>query len=96
MSLPQGTKLNSLQAGRAMAALLVVAHHANQATSDFIGSESKVARSILEYGYLGVDFFGLRRLHFSLLRNRPHLMWRGHYGMRCFSICFLGSFTIGG
>ena len=46
-------KLETLQAGRAIAALAVVVHHANLAAGEF-GSWSFAP---LTYGYLGVDFF---------------------------------------
>jgi exopolysaccharide production protein ExoZ len=46
-------RIDSLQAGRGIAALTVVAHHANLAAHDF-GSFSIDA---LNYGWLGVDFF---------------------------------------
>ncbi len=52
-------RIQLLQAGRAVAALLVVAHHAEQAVSTIVpsaGAESGY-RKFCEYGYLGVDFF---------------------------------------
>jgi peptidoglycan/LPS O-acetylase OafA/YrhL len=49
--------LNSLQAGRAIAALMVVVHHANIATAAFVGPVPTRAASIFDLGYLGVDFF---------------------------------------
>ena len=48
-------KLDSLQAGRGIAALMVVLHHANQAADHFLRGEGRY--DILNYGYLGVDFF---------------------------------------
>lgn len=47
----------TLQAGRAIAALAVVAHHANIAVTAFNGSIPAILSSVLEQGYLGVDFF---------------------------------------
>lgn len=43
----------TLQTGRALAAVAVVAHHAVLAAKDF----GKLDGSVLEYGWLGVDFF---------------------------------------
>ena len=47
--------IQSLQAGRAIASLAVVAHHAAIAASAFAGPFAGYA--VLELGYLGVDFF---------------------------------------
>lgn len=52
-ALKQKAKIDSLQAGRGLAALAVVAHHANLASHDFAG----VSVPALDYGWLGVDFF---------------------------------------
>ena len=46
-------RINSLQAGRGLAALAVIAGHANLASRDFGG----VSTPLLDYGWLGVDFF---------------------------------------
>ncbi len=48
-------KILVLQAGRALAALAVVFHHAGLAGSDFHGAFR--GESMLNFGYLGVDFF---------------------------------------
>ena len=48
-------KLDSLQAGRGIAALIVVLHHANQAADHFFHGDGRY--DALNYGYLGVDFF---------------------------------------
>lgn len=48
-------KLNTLQAGRGLAALAVVLHHAASATTAFVGPFP--FSGIFEFGYLGVDFF---------------------------------------
>ena len=48
-------KLNTLQAGRGLAALAVVLHHAATATTAFVGPFP--FSGIFEFGYLGVDFF---------------------------------------
>lgn len=47
-------KLETLEVGRALAALAVVAHHAQQASSTFT---SQRVGAWLDYGALGVDFF---------------------------------------
>ncbi|MGE8142640.1 acyltransferase family protein [Novosphingobium sp. NPDC080210] len=47
--------IESLQAGRGLAAVAVVAHHAEIAVQDFSGPFS--GASVLHLGYLGVDFF---------------------------------------
>ncbi len=52
-ALPPGTRIDSLQAGRAIAALLVVVHHANTASREFGGR----SLDLLDYGWAGVDFF---------------------------------------
>ena len=50
----QGDKLAFLEVGRAVAALIVVLHHADQATAHF----SDIARErLFMWGQYGVDFF---------------------------------------
>jgi len=51
----QATTINGLQAGRGLAALAVVAHHATLAAP--LRSGPVPARSLWFHGYLGVDFF---------------------------------------
>lgn len=46
-----------LQAGRALAALVVVANHTLPATGTFVEQVPDPLRSVLSKGYLGVDFF---------------------------------------
>ena len=46
-----------LQAGRALAALAVVAHHASASTETFAGKLPPLAHFLAAQGYLGVDFF---------------------------------------
>jgi exopolysaccharide production protein ExoZ len=50
-------KITSLQAGRAIAAIAVVVHHAALSTGDFIAPFPGRAGEVLSYGWLGVDFF---------------------------------------
>ncbi|QIK95840.1 acyltransferase [Sphingomonas sp. HDW15A] len=50
---PAAAQIKCLQAGRAIAALAVVLHHAQLAARDF----GAVNIPMLEHGYLGVDFF---------------------------------------
>jgi len=49
--------INSLQAGRAIAALAVVVHHTGQSTNAFSDSFPRLIHNLSLYGYLGVDFF---------------------------------------
>jgi len=49
--------LQTLQAGRAFAALAVVVHHTAQSTDAFVGAMPAAARTAADLGYLGVDFF---------------------------------------
>lgn len=66
-------KIEVLQAGRAIAAMLVVGYHTNQAINSFIGKSSQGGRLFLEYGYLGVDFFFVLSgfiIYFSVLRKK--------------------------
>ena len=52
-----GLKFNSLQAGRALAALVVVLHHGVGASRDFVALVPEPLNTIGAFGYLGVDFF---------------------------------------
>ena len=83
--LKEPKKIEVLQAGRAIAAVVVVCHHANQAVNDFIGQSGKEFRSFLEHWYLGVDFFFVLSgfiIYFSVVRKkrdfefRPYLLSR--------------------
>lgn len=49
--------LNSLQAGRAIAAIMVLLHHAAPRTSAFVEQMPASVSAALYLGYLGVDFF---------------------------------------
>jgi exopolysaccharide production protein ExoZ len=53
----QGATIQSLQVGRAIAAIMVVLHHAAFMARDFTSGLSLPVFSVLERGYLGVDFF---------------------------------------
>lgn len=66
-------RINSLQAGRAAAAIAVVIHHAASSTEDFLGLIPPSWRSIFEHGYLGVDFFFVLSgfIIFHTVANRP-------------------------
>ena len=50
-------KINVLQAGRALAALAVVTHHAAGSAGAFTSSLPAGLAAVLRMGYLGVDFF---------------------------------------
>jgi exopolysaccharide production protein ExoZ len=54
---PEGKRLEVLQAGRAIAALAVVALHAQVATEAFVGPPPPWLKAAAGQGYLGVDFF---------------------------------------
>ena len=54
-AVPLPATLYSLQAGRALASLAVVLHHASLATADFVAPPW--GSRLFEAGYLGVDFF---------------------------------------
>jgi hypothetical protein len=51
----QPTQIQSLQTGRALAALIVLMHHAASAARDFSGPIA--ALEVFRLGYLGFDFF---------------------------------------
>lgn len=53
----QGHRLGSLQAGRAVAALAVVAHHAASGTLAFVGPLPSAIAGPASFGWVGVDFF---------------------------------------
>lgn len=57
MNKSNSEKINTLQAGRALAALGVVVHHAASSAVDFIGAFPAKLGQVLEYGWIGVDFF---------------------------------------
>jgi len=73
--------IQSLQVGRALAALAVVVHHAALAASGFGGDFALLP--VLEHGYLGVDFFfvlsGFIIHHSTVGRGRP---WHHYAGAR--------------
>ena len=50
-------KLESIEAGRGVAATAVVLHHASASANAFSGQGPQVLTSIFDLGYLGVDFF---------------------------------------
>jgi peptidoglycan/LPS O-acetylase OafA/YrhL len=51
------TTINSLQAGRGLAAMAVVFHHAGVYVSEQVGALPRPFATAMSYGYLGVDFF---------------------------------------
>ncbi|HEX8525601.1 acyltransferase family protein [Allosphingosinicella sp.] len=79
---PPLSVISALQAGRAVAALAVVAHHAGQFSSDFVGAVPPGLGVVLERGYLGVDFFfvlsGFIIYHSNMGRDRT-LAWSWRY-----------------
>ena len=67
--------INTLQAGRFMAAMAVVLHHAVISITAFVDEPPNLIKSILNYGYLGVDFFFVLSgfiIHYTMsARHRP-------------------------
>ena len=51
------TTIDSLQAGRGLAAMAVVCHHADLYVTQQVGALPGLLSRILSYGWLGVDFF---------------------------------------
>jgi peptidoglycan/LPS O-acetylase OafA/YrhL len=51
------TTINSLQAGRGLAAMAVVFHHAGVYVGEQVGGLPRPFATAMSYGYLGVDFF---------------------------------------
>ncbi len=90
--------IKSLQAGRAIAAIAVVAHHSCIAIADFIGGMPAVLQRIFNYGYLGVDFFFVLSgfiIYYSN-RNMPDRRdWSARYAANRFTRIFIPYLPIG-
>lgn len=67
--------INTLQAGRFLAAMAVVLHHAVISTAAFVDAPPPFIQSTLHYGYFGVDFFFVLSgfiIHYTMnARSRP-------------------------
>lgn len=67
--------INTLQAGRFLAAMAVVFHHAVISVTAFVDTPPKFAQAMLGYGYLGVDFFFVLSgfiIHYTMhIKPRP-------------------------
>ncbi len=67
--------INTLQAGRFLAAMAVVLHHAVISTIAFVDTPPPLIENVLKYGYLGVDFFFVLSgfiIHYTMsARSRP-------------------------
>jgi peptidoglycan/LPS O-acetylase OafA/YrhL len=72
-----GTRLDSLQAGRAAAAMAVVAFHGAGAVSLHVESLPDLLARLLWRGYLGVDFFFVLSGFIIFYANAPHADRRG-------------------
>jgi len=65
--------INSLQLGRFLAAMVVVVHHAVISTTAFVAAPPTNVQFMLNYGFLGVDFFFVLSgfiIHFTI-KTRP-------------------------
>jgi len=90
--------INSLQAGRAIASLAVAAHHSGIAIADFIGGMPAVLQRILDYGYLGVDFFFVLSGFIIYYSNRDlpdRRGWSRRYAANRFTRIFIPYLPIG-
>jgi len=67
--------INTLQAGRFIAAMAVVFHHAVIGVAAFVDTPPRPVQLFLDYGYLGVDFFFVLSgfiIHYTMnLKPRP-------------------------
>jgi exopolysaccharide production protein ExoZ len=92
------TTIDSLQAGRGLAAMAVVFHHAGVYVSEQVGGLPRPFAAAMSYGYLGVDFFfvlsGFIIYHTNAWRvSRPG--WLRDYGRSRLSRIYLPYWPIG-
>lgn len=89
--------LTSLQAGRALAALAVVFHHANMSATQIAGGAPEFAQK-LSYGTLGVDFFFVLSgfiIYYGTVDDEPDKLWVGRFLTRRAIRIFLPYWPIG-
>src|ERR1700760_3815859 len=76
------TTIDSLQAGRGIAAVAVVCHHAGQYVSQQVAPLPSFLSHTLSFGYLGVDFFFVLSGFIIYYTNRNRVQqknWRYKY-----------------
>jgi peptidoglycan/LPS O-acetylase OafA/YrhL len=79
---PSPRVISVLQAGRGIAALAVVLHHAGASTVDFVGPMPTFLRLVIERGLLGVDFFFVLSgfiIYHTNMNKTPGLSWSWRY-----------------
>ena len=79
---PSPKVISVLQAGRGIAALAVVLHHAGQSTADFVGPMPDLLRMVIARGLLGVDFFFVLSgfiIYHTNMNKEPGLSWSWRY-----------------
>lgn len=92
------TMIKTLQAGRALASLAVVLHHAGASTGTFRGPLPAPLEAVTSRGYLGVDFFFVLSGFVIYFINRgisPDRAWAAKYTRSRFVRVFLPYWPVG-